>query len=223
MTKRLLPTIIAVAALASTAYTLTLIDQVIQGTLYSYGLQFNYNWANPYWTLLRVTWALLAIGAAVTTVNTIIIIRSGSKEKRQRVKIAPDQEVVESISLTTQTRERTESVSLAPGLPSSQKASSQKFTPKPAPKPAPTIAPATAPSYTSPEATPLFKCTHCGKTFAQPLRMLDFQVEPPRMVNVCPFCSETIPSAPRTQDSEQTKKSSFFRKNNGQGQKPLTQ
>jgi hypothetical protein len=52
--------------------------------------------------------------------------------------------------------------------------------------------------------------------------MLDFQVDPPRIVNVCPFCSETINSAPKIKDSEQTEKWPLFKKNNSNGQKPLT-
>lgn len=211
MFKRLVLKIVALAALASTAYTLSLVDQFVQGTLPSYGLRFSYNWANPYWTLLRITWTLLAICAVATTVNTILIVRSGSREKHRSVKIAPTQKVVKSIPVTTQTKERTPPISIAPGLPP----------PKPTPKPTPTTAP--APSYASPEVPTLFKCAHCGKTFTQPLRMLDFQVDPPRIVNVCPFCNETMPSAHKIKESEQIENRPFFKKNNNHVQKPLTQ
>jgi len=207
-----LPTIIAVAALASAAYTLTLLDRIVYDTLYSYGLQFDYNWANPYWTLLRVTLALLAICAVAITVNAILIVRSSPRENQLGKKIAPTQRVVKNIPMTTQTKERT---------PTASAATSPQPSAKPAPKPAPITPP--APSYASPEATPLFKCTHCGKTFTQPLRMLNFQVDPPRIINVCPFCNETLPSGRTVEESGQTENRPFFRKNNDHTQKPLTQ
>lgn len=213
MTKRLLPTIIAVAALVSAAYTLTLVDQLLQGTLFSYGLVFSYDWANPYWTLLRVTWALLAISAAAITINTISIIRSISKEKQQSVEVQPTRRVEEDIRPTFKTKKDTEPATNAPELRSSQKV---------APKPTSTTAPAPPPSHASPEAR-LFKCTHCGKAFTQPLRMLNFQVDPPRIMNVCPFCNETMPAGPTAKESEQTENRSYFRKSKDRVQKALTQ
>jgi len=51
----------------------------------------------------------------------------------------------------------------------------------------------------------MFKCPHCGKVFAQPLRMLDFHSDRPRIVNICPFCNEVIPPLPR-QELESGKK-----------------
>jgi len=208
--KRLLPAVIAVAALASAAYTLTLLDQIVHGTLYSYKLEFSYGWANPYWTLLRVTLALLAISAVATTFNTILIVRPSFKEKQRNVKIAPTQKMIKNIPVTTQIRERTPTVSYAP---------SPQPSPKPTPKPTPIMAP--APSYGSSDVPGLFKCTHCGKMFTQPLRMLDFQVDPPRIVNVCPFCNETMPSAPTVKESKQIQNKSLFKKNNNTVQKPL--
>jgi len=210
--KRLLPTIIAVAALVSAAYTLTLVDELINSTLYSYGLVFSYDWANPYWTLLRVTWILLATCATAITTNTVLIVRSGSKKKTQSSETTPIRRTVGDTRPILQTKEKTRPTSIAPGLPPS---------PKPAPKQAPTTAP--APSYTSPDAPALFKCSHCGKTFTQPLRMLNFQVDPPRIVNVCPFCNETMPANPTAKETEQDENRSLFRKNNGHTQRPLTQ
>ena len=211
MLKRLVLKIVALAALASTAYTLYLVDQFVQGTLPSYGLRFSYNWANPYWTLLRITWVLLAICAVAITINTIFILRPGSKKRERDITISPTQKRMTNVPIKTQTRER---------VPTTSYASSPHPPAKPPTSPAPIIAPES--TYSSSEATQLFKCTHCGKTFTQPLRMLDFQVDPPRIVNVCPFCSETINSAPKIKDSEQTEKWPLFKKNNSNGQKPLT-
>jgi hypothetical protein len=199
--KRLLPTIITVTALVSAAYTLTLVDQFINSTLYSYGLVFNYNWADPYWTLLRITWALLATCAVAITINAAVIIRSGSKEKQKNIETLPIRRMTGDTRPILQTREKPRPTSITPGPPSS---------PKPTPKPTPTQAP--APSYTSPEAPALFKCTHCGKTFTQPLRMLNFQVDPPRIVNVCPFCNETMPSGSASKETDHDEDRGLFKK-----------
>jgi hypothetical protein len=204
--------IVALTALVSTAYTLTLLDQLVNDTLYSYGLQFSYTWANSYWTLLRVAWALLAISAVAITINTILIIRPRSKEKDRSVRILPTQKMVTNIPPTAQTRERVPVTSHAP---------SPQLSAKPPTKPTPIVAPESP--YSSPEATSLFRCTHCGKTFTQPLRMLNFQVDPPRIVNVCPFCNETMPTGTTVKESEQAENRTLFRKNNGHIQKPLTQ
>jgi len=210
--KRLLPTIIAVAALVSAAYTLTLVDEFINSTLYSYELVFSYDWANPYWTLMRVTWILLATCAIAITINTVLIVRSGSKKKTQSMETPPIRRAVGDTRPILQTKEKTRPTSITLGLPSS---------PKPAPKQAPTIAP--APSYTSSDVPAMFRCSHCGKAFTQPLRMLNFQVDPPRIVNVCPFCNETMLSGSTDKESEQDENRSTLRKDNGHVQRPLTQ
>lgn len=221
--KRLLPAVIAVAALASTAYTLTLLDQVVHGTLYSYGLQFNYGWANPYWTLLRVTLALLAISAAATVFNTILILRLGVEKKQPSIKIAPTQKIMKSVPVTTQVKERAPIASYGSSPQPSPKPTIEptpERTPEPTSEPTPIMAPVT--SYKAPDLQGLFKCVHCGKMFTQPLRMLDFQGDPPRIVNVCPFCNETMPSESSIKESEHAEnKKPFFKKNNNHVQKPL--
>jgi hypothetical protein len=37
------------------------IDQLVNGTLYSYGLVFSSDWAQPYWLLMRVSLALIVV------------------------------------------------------------------------------------------------------------------------------------------------------------------
>jgi len=209
--KRLLPAVIAVAALASTVYTLTLLDQVVHGTLYSYGLQFSYNWANPYWTLIRITMALLAISAVATIFNTILIVRLGFKEKQRSVKIPPTQKVMKNTLVTTLAREKTPTASHAPSPPQPSA--------KPTTKPTHTMTPTT--SYNGPYAPESFKCAHCNRMFTQPLRMLDFQSDPPKIVNVCPFCNKTMPSASPNKESEQIENKPIFKRDNNHAQKPL--
>ena len=123
------------------------------------------------------------------------------------------QRITRNTPTATQARERPQTISVAPSPQPTQM-------PKPTPKPTPTTAP--APSYTNQENPDLYKCTHCGKTFTQPLRMLNFQEEPPRIMNVCPFCNETMPTSPTSKETEQEENRTFFRKNNSRTQKPLT-
>jgi outer membrane biosynthesis protein TonB len=37
---------------------LCLVDNIVHGTLYNYGLQFSYDWAVPYWRLTQIAFAL---------------------------------------------------------------------------------------------------------------------------------------------------------------------
>jgi hypothetical protein len=52
-------------------------NNIVNGDLYSYGLQFSYNWAIPYWNLIGVVFAMawlniiVAIGFQVYRVKTI--------------------------------------------------------------------------------------------------------------------------------------------------------
>jgi outer membrane biosynthesis protein TonB len=49
------------------------IDSIVNGTLYSYGLQFSYNWAGPYWRLTQIGftigWLNIIIAFAVQLNN----------------------------------------------------------------------------------------------------------------------------------------------------------
>jgi hypothetical protein len=44
------------------------IDQLVNGTLYSYGLIFSSDWAQPYWLLLRVSLALIVVAILLISV-----------------------------------------------------------------------------------------------------------------------------------------------------------
>jgi hypothetical protein len=47
---------------------LLLIDQLVNGTLYSYGLVFSNDWAQPYWLLLRVSLVLIVVAILLISV-----------------------------------------------------------------------------------------------------------------------------------------------------------
>jgi len=91
-----------------------------------------------------------------------------------------------------------------------------------APQAPPTLATsAPLPKPLSSEIPGLIKCFHCGKAFSQPLRMLDFQGDRPRIVNICPFCNEIIPTSPPQDEKEQNKRLQFKKKNNNHAAKAL--
>jgi hypothetical protein len=43
------------------------IDQLVNGTLYGYGLVFSNDWAQPYWLLMRVSLALIIVAVILIT------------------------------------------------------------------------------------------------------------------------------------------------------------
>jgi len=48
----------------------------------------------------------------------------------------------------------------------------------------------------------LIKCAHCQRVFSQPLRMLDFHSDRPRIISICPFCNEVIPPVLRHEEEK---------------------
>jgi hypothetical protein len=43
------------------------IDQIVNGTLYHYGLQFSDAWAQPYWLMLRLSLVLIVVAIVMIT------------------------------------------------------------------------------------------------------------------------------------------------------------
>jgi len=167
-------TVLVLAATASAAYSLTLIDNIVHGTLYNYGLRFDYNWANPYWILLRIAQALMGLTAAFTVVSLIYVYRKYIYTKPQVTATRVEKKVISSTILGHE-----------------------------------------APSETQ-RMGGLVKCAHCNRVFAQPLRMLDFHSDRPRIINICPFCNEVIPPILRHDGEEREKKLAPKGKRNNQ-------
>jgi len=188
----LLFTVLTLTVTVSAAYSLNLFDTIVHGTLYNYGLQFSYDWATPYWTILRIIQALLGLIAVLTLTNMIYVHRKfihakpevPELERKIRVSERPSEKLVKPIERPME-RPTAPSLVTEPQLPS---------------------------------ASGLVRCAHCGRTFAQPLRMLDFHADRPRMVNICPFCNEIIQPVLRHQESELLKKTSQKEKRDDQAE-----
>jgi hypothetical protein len=61
--------ILALIASITVAYLLTIIDFIVHHQLYKFNLQFSYDWANPYWMVLRISMAFLGLIAASSSIN----------------------------------------------------------------------------------------------------------------------------------------------------------
>jgi hypothetical protein len=218
---------IILVVVATTFYVLNLLDQIIHGQLYNYGLLFDLAWANPYWSLLRIIQMLLGVIAALTSVNVIFTIRKYISTRKQGVKIASSQRStmpaptpVRPISPPTRTvsapSHTVEKVTAAPVTPSVTPSVLATQAPPTTPS-LPSVSTPARPSPPAPFTTEIpgmIKCSHCGKAFTQPLRMLDFQGDRPRIVSICPFCNEIITTAPRQEEDEKDSRFTFRKKNN---------
>ncbi len=211
-------TVLILATIVAVFYSLTLMDDIVHGSLYDYGLQFSLNWANPYWTTLRIVQVLLGVTAAVTVVNAVYnywihnvtalkvpkTIKIAAEPKLGRFEAEPKIEPtkIEPKIIRNEVKPKVEvkkpevKMNVIERLNGSSHASPTLSTP-----------PNTSSTSTSTMSTieqqlagippGMVKCGHCGKIFAQPLRMLDFHEDRPRMVSICPFCNEVIQTAPR--------------------------
>jgi len=221
MTKSIKPILLAlinIGATASVLYALNLVDLIVHGQLYEFDLRFDLAWANPYWNILRIIQVLLGVIAVSNAVNIVLAIRSPASPKKPTEKVVLPPRPAVTAPAATRTSERALS---KPALETQT---------MPAPSPlsvAPHAAPSLAPSATSssplaPSAPTtmhsdipeLIRCSHCGKAFTQPLRMLDFQGDRPRVISICPFCNEIIPIS-QAQDEKEGEKKLFLRKKNG--------
>jgi hypothetical protein len=72
------------------------IDYIVHTDLYSYGLQFSYNWAENYWTYARLMLALIGFGSVITIASVTLI----SLGARKHVRIDPAN-LTGSILITT--------------------------------------------------------------------------------------------------------------------------
>ena len=65
---RWFPTVLVACSLVS-LYALSQIDSIVHQKLYSYGLQFSYDWATPYWTANGI---VLSMGGLIVVVAAVL-------------------------------------------------------------------------------------------------------------------------------------------------------
>ena len=168
-------TVLTLTTVVSVFYSLTLLDNIVHGSLYHYGLQFDYAWANPYWMTMRIAQVLLGLTTALTTISSFYVYKKyGHLELRMpKIGIGPKASRIE----------------VEPRMP---KIEAKKPEIKVTVNEKSTVCPPTIEQQLSGVPPGMVKCGHCGKIFGQPLRMLEFHEDRPRMINICPFCNELI-------------------------------
>lgn len=85
-----LVSILVLIASVSVAYLLTIIDSIVHNQLYQFGLRFSYDWASPYWMILRISLALLGLIAVAASMNITFVL--WKRLKRPRIVEAPTEE-----------------------------------------------------------------------------------------------------------------------------------
>src|SRR3990170_4676721 len=66
--------LLGIALMVISTFFFTRLDMVVHGDLYSYGLQFNNEWAEQYWTYSRLIMTSLTIAILVTALSTGFIL-----------------------------------------------------------------------------------------------------------------------------------------------------
>ena len=76
------------------------IDTIVNKVLYNYGLQFSYNWAIPYWSLLHLIFALLAIPSFLGGALLVLSIwkRNGSEKHPVRREQKPTNAKLQTVA-----------------------------------------------------------------------------------------------------------------------------
>ncbi len=185
-------TVLTLTAIVSVYYSLMLLDNIVQVSLYNYGVEFSYDWANPYWVTLRIVQGLLGLIAIVTVVYAIYSYRTQPRADTNMQKIPRIEpelktsrtEIDARITRSELDRRKQKVDAKKTGVAMPLRERSNEY--------APTIE-----QQLSDIPPGMVSCRHCGKIFTQPLRMLDFHEDRPRMVSICPFCNEVIQTTPR--------------------------
>jgi len=158
-------------ALAAAIVILLLrVDGLVHGTLYSYGLRFDDEWAIPYWTFLRLVLGFLCgiVGVNAFSIAYVALSRKGLQ--RQLSTAVSSRPAAQTLRVEIE-REKERPEKEHPEkerLEREMKSNGVEIT-----------------------ALPMV-CNKCGKVFTQPLSMFDFRSGKPRLVNVCPYCNALL-------------------------------
>lgn len=187
-------TILILSVTISIYYSLTLLDNIVHASLYNYGLQFSFDWANPYWNTLHIVQVLLGVIATVSVVNAVYTYRTQTSaefkmQKMPKLGVEPKMPRIEVPPrvIRNEVKPKIEEKKPEIKMTLNEKSSGYSYT-------APTTS--TIEQQLSGIPPGMVKCGHCAKIFAQPLRMLDFHEDRPKMVSICPFCNEVIQNTP---------------------------
>ena len=176
------------------SFLLTRIDSIVNGQLYSYGLQYNREWADPYLTSLNLIYVFMSIPIALSSIVLALALRM----RKQRLgylikrKTEPEMEVfVKAPEIKVETEAEKEQTIVTQEKPSvieeprvEQKQPEILTAEAAVEKHEPTV-----------DNALVISCPNCGKFFTRPLIMLDFSGGKTRLVNICPFCNHVLGEA----------------------------
>jgi uncharacterized Zn-finger protein len=86
----LLIQIVGTGLVIGAVFLLLRLDEVVNVLLYKYGLQFDYEWAVPYWTLLRTVLAVLGCVAGVSAFAVVLTILGRQTPQPAKIQLAKD-------------------------------------------------------------------------------------------------------------------------------------
>jgi len=167
-------------ALAGAVFSLLLqVDGIVNGLLYSFGLQFNSEWFLPYQIYLKIVLGLLFAIACVGGFSVVYVLFSRETPHRR----APTSVRREP----TTVRGELAGVRREPTFGKLRKEVVRERVPEKERKQARIV------KDDGVEITALpMVCNKCQKVFTQPLCMFDFKSGKPRLVNVCPYCNAVL-------------------------------
>jgi uncharacterized Zn-finger protein len=149
-------------------FSMRMIDAIVNGTLYSYGLQFNIVWAQPYWNYSHIFYACQFVSIALSVVALFFSFlnkNSGPKPEQKIDKPAPKYEQNAEQNVNTSVPQQQ---NVNTSVPQKGKTTENGI---------------------------LISCPNCKKSFGKPLAMLDFSHGKAKLVNVCPYCNTILGSA----------------------------
>jgi hypothetical protein len=165
-------------------FLLTRVDLIVNGTLYSYGLQFSHNWLDPYWTYNRVLNALLLVSVGLSALALALdFARSKKLVAGSTAEVSvktPEVQVEEAkskedVELVVDAGEAIEE-------PLVEEVKAREVLVE-------------EPKVKNGSNALIISCPSCKRVFSRPLVMLDFSAGKTRLVNVCPYCNHVLGEA----------------------------
>ena len=91
--------LVGIAAGATSFLFLGLLDTLVHSDLYNYGLQFNLEWANKYWTYMRLTIISIAVFVAANCIAIFYLYRARTRYYPTKTRAEPKLTSARIISL----------------------------------------------------------------------------------------------------------------------------
>ena len=186
-------------------FLLTRIDLVVHGDLYSFGLVYNSEWADSYRLFMCSIYACLVIPVVLSglVLGFSLLDKPNLTQMQRKVTVTPSK-------LPGKTVKDAENTPILPDKPLKTQKKLQANLPEKniSSEPRKEVK---SPPITEGEMEPgehnqqsnsmIISCPKCKKVFSRPLVMLDFGGGKAKLVNVCPYCNQTLGTTDEEQDN----------------------